>query len=368
MSDLKTKIKVQKIFGHIFIFGFVLSVMLPHLVHAQNDDLKLEIDKIIKFDTDLSFKKIPGFIIGIIDVDKTYTYSYGSSEPQTSKQLDDLDIFELGSCTKVITSFLFLKLFEQNICQPSDPVNKYIPQEYQNHRLNHLTIQDLLDHQSNIPLRPKTLAKKDRLLNNPYAFFSKHDLLMYYKNYLPTDNKNNYSHTNYALLEIIAEQASNQEFEQIMQKLVLDPIGMTQTFVDFPEDKQVHTQGYSRGNSKVDPWDFSSFSASEGIKSNLIDLMKFTNHVMNYPKFSTQITQKDGLTHRHYIHEGWHYFIKNKLEILTHFGKTAGHSAFIGMIPSMNKAVVILGNSSYGTEDLGILILRLISYNWNTYH
>ena len=62
---------------------------------------------------------------------------------------------------------------------------------------------------------------------------------------------------------------------------------------------------------------------------------------------------------------GWHGIkINKKTKALINNGNTSGHSAFIGMVPENRTAVVVLSNSAFGTKDLGLLILRMINYNW----
>lgn len=61
---------------------------------------------------------------------------------------------------------------------------------------------------------------------------------------------------------------------------------------------------------------------------------------------------------------GWHNINKNHFNIVMHTGMTSGHSAFVGMVRETKTAVVIFANSSLGTQDLGLQILRLINYNW----
>ena len=61
---------------------------------------------------------------------------------------------------------------------------------------------------------------------------------------------------------------------------------------------------------------------------------------------------------------GWHLINMNQFNIVTHSGKTSGHSAFVGMVRETKTAVIVLANSSLGTEDLGMQILRMINFNW----
>jgi CubicO group peptidase (beta-lactamase class C family) len=124
---------------------------------------------------------------------------------------------------------------------------------------------------------------------------------------------------------------------------------------------------------KVKPWSFASFSASEGIKSTAEDLSNFIrlNLGLEYPTLynsvesQLQIAEKTNYNDKIMMANGWHVVDQGKkYNIYTHTGKTSGHTSFLAFVKETNTGVVILSNSSWGVEDLGFLILRMINYNW----
>jgi CubicO group peptidase (beta-lactamase class C family) len=129
----------------------------------------------------------------------------------------------------------------------------------------------------------------------------------------------------------------------------------------------VISPGRDRSLASVEPWHFPSFAASEGIKSTAEDLIKYISSIfysqttnremlsLNIPTFNSKLAYSNG----------WHIMKINKnFKAYISTGNTSGHSSFIGMIPETRTGVVILTNSPYGTKDLGLLVLRLINYNW----
>jgi CubicO group peptidase (beta-lactamase class C family) len=353
----------------IFIFFWVLSLALQ----AQHKEVYEEVNKIIKFDSDITYDLTPGFIVGIIDNDSTYFLSFGN-EVGSKNPLNKDHIFELGSITKSFTAAIVCLLEKDKIISRNDLVNQYLPIDFQNPRLKKLTIGDLIDHKSPFPKRPYYFGEKEEDPQNPYEFYTKNDLLKFYSRYVPDKQKEfNYSHINYALLEIVIESATNLEYEELLKKFLFDPLEMENSFVHFKEKKQnVVTIGVDRTTENTKPWTFSSFAGSEGIKTTASDLIHYLRAFMaasstaldkNLPELTTY--NNVSFNSKLFTSMGWHVLKinKNNRAILSN-GGTNGHSAFIGMVPENKTGVVVLSNSSFGTKDLGLLILRMINYNW----
>lgn len=357
----------------IFIFLLLQSFLVLDCKSQDAAYLKIEIDKIIRFDTDIDFEEVPGFVIGILEGDSTYYFSYGKKKDEKkSLPPDQFDIFETGSITKLYTARILKILEEENIISLSQKINDFIPAPFANPRLDHLVISDLINHKSGLPLRPHFFGKKEKEFQNPYASYTREDLLSFYRDYIPEKDGFVYAHTNYALLELIIEQATGMDYDDVFKKYITTPLGLQHTFIDFPEQKEnLITPGYDRTASVVKPWSFSSFRASEGVKTSVEDAITFLSYFMKQtennsdPKLSmSQQTLIPGLNEHLFIENGWHMLhIKDK-KIGIHTGRTSGHSCFVGIVQESKTAVVIFSNSWMGTGDLGLQILRMINQNW----
>ncbi|NNF34842.1 MAG: beta-lactamase family protein [Saprospiraceae bacterium] len=359
----------------IKFYTVIVIFFLTGNICAQADNLKNEINKIIEYDTDINFEKTPGFIVAVVDGDSTFYTSFGHRSRDEPESIERNHLFEIGSTSKVFTSLLIFKYLEEGQFSIKDKVNDLLPQDYINPRLEQLTLYDLINHISGFPRIPEFFGKKQKNTLDPYAYFSKEDLLLYYRDYVPRRNndKFNYSHVNYALLEIILEEYSGMTFHDLMKQQIFDPLDMKNSFVDFSEDRSI-TPGYNRAMRKVKPWSFASFSASEGIKSTAEDLSNFVrlNLGLKYPTLynsvesQLQIVEKTNYNDKIMMANGWHVVDQGKkYNIYTHTGKTSGHTSFLAFVKETKTGVVILSNSSWGVEDLGFLILRMINYNWN---
>ncbi len=355
----------------------LFGLLIVSIGFSQVDELKKEIEKIILHDTEIELEKTPGFVIGVIDQDSTFFLDFGTAEKSMSRRLDKHSIFEIGSCTKVFTAALVDVLIQNGLLQQNTKVNDLIDPNFINPRLSDLTIEDLIMHTSGLPKRPQFFGKKEKSPKDPYANYSKNDLLKFYSEYVP-DKKYKagyrYAHTNYALIELVLEEKFEKEFEHILRIHLFDPLEMNRTFMSWSEERLTTiTPGYGRNEQKSSPWSFKSFGASEGLKSNLEELCFFVRANMGisftpmdqqlsnmlHPKIKTKYNKKIKAA------KGWHIVDHgSKYNIVMHSGTTSGHKAIMAFIKETQTGVVLLSNSSLGTEDLGILILRMINHNW----
>ncbi len=355
-------------------YSIIFIILAVQGMYAQrNDDVKKEINQIIKYDTEIDFKNTPGFIVGIIDGDSTYFIPFGRGVKGEETTLNSTDVFEVGSLSKTITSSLIAALDHNGTLSRYDLINNLLPEDYRNPRLENLKVIDLINHQSGFPKIPKHMGSLQKSIQDPYNHFSKADLLTYYAHYVPqvSETEFSYSHTNYALLEIILEEVTGSTYDDLIRNYLFSKLGMDHSFVTFKERKEI-VQGYNRAQRKVDPWNFPSFAGAEGVKSSAQDLIEYikgqigisgTEMDQVLPEYLV-IEGPTSYNDKISIGNGWHILEQGKYPIWTHTGTTSGHSAFLAFIKETKTGVVILSNSSFGTKDLGFLILRMINYNW----
>ena len=210
------------------------------------DDIKKEINQIIRYDTDLDFKNTPGFIVGILDGDSTYYISFGERSRSEKESLRKDDIFEIGSISKVITSSMVALLEQQGKIERNQAINDLLPDSKKNPRLENLTIKDLLNHQSGFPKVPRHMGSSQKVIQDPYQHYNKEDLLDYYTHYVSDKKKRafSYSHTGYALLEILLETAMSKAYDDLARVHIFEPLEMKNSFITFKEKVEI-VQGYN---------------------------------------------------------------------------------------------------------------------------
>jgi len=356
-----------------FCLFFCLLFSGYTIAQHQHEGLEKEILKIISYNSYFDKELTPGFIITVVEGNTSSYFPYGSVNKETADSLSAKDIFEIGSCTKPFTALTVIDAVEKGKFLLTDKVNSFLPSAYQNPSLADLSVEDLLLHRYPFPKRPSNFGLKEKETNNPYKYYTKEDLLRYYSKLsdLKLEEKSSYSHINYALLEVILEQIYQKNFGQILEEAIFRPSLMEQSFIA-STTKDI-TQGYNKKGYKSKPWSYSAFSGSEGMKTSSEDLSKFFEHLFYNKEWPLKDPIKIQLSKKvesiyndqFYTGYGWQIINQKKAhDIYAMTGATDGHSTFIAFVPETATAVIILSNSSSGTRDLGMSILRMINYNW----
>ena len=354
-------------FSFLFIFS---TIILQAQIKAQ---LIKEIDKILYYDIHVDYEKVPGFVIGIILEDSTYVLSYGNVSKLENKKPDGNTIFEIGDITKVFTASIIAQMVNEGLLKYDAPFDSYIGETEKNLYSHNITVADLLSHISGLPKMPFGFGLKEKASNNPYANYTKKDLIAFYKEYIFDDKpkrKYLFSNVNYALLEILIERISNKTYAEVLQERLFDPLQMTDTKLQLSKEQNKRlAKGYNLGGNEIAPWEYQSFEAAVGLKSTVNDMLAFTAKQLegdknnyselHHPALKTEIDK------RTWIGKGWH-ILKNKkyYDLVAHSGTTSGHRAFVGFIKETKTAVVILSNSKMGMNSLGYSVLKMINNHW----
>ncbi len=351
------------------------------------EKLEEEIGKIIFYDTEISFKNTPAYLIGVQLGDSSFVFPYGNiSKTQGAPQSDQL--FEIGGLTKSFTALIAGILMNEGRLHPDSSLNHYLPAHFRNPTAGAVSILDLVQHTTGLPRLPDGIGLKEKDPANPFGHYTKNDLLNYYLevdfNLIKTNTKPSrrrskkqykYSHTNYALLEIALELAADQTYEQLLTKYIFQPCDMQQSGVhDFTtENRNRIVRGYSLGGQPTPPWQMRSFAGSEGIKSSMDDLLKYmraslknkTHQLGPVLAHNQQPLVATDMAKHIFGGNGWHVITnKNYYDVIMHAGSTTGYRSFMGFVSESETGVVILANSPHSMNGLGLLILRMINNNW----
>jgi len=151
----------------------------------------------------------------------SWTGASGISHENTPVSPDML--FNIASVGKNFLATLVLKLCEERVLRLDDPLHKWLP-DYPNID-NRITVHQLLNHTSGIfdfvnsiefekPLSHSIILKE--MISEPY--------------FQPGKGWH-YSTTNYILLHIIAEKATQSSVTQLVQERFIEPLGLSHTVI-----------------------------------------------------------------------------------------------------------------------------------------
>ena len=361
------------------LISFSLSAQLK-------GQLEKEIGKIIYYDTEITFKATPAYLIGVQLGDSSYVFPYGYTSKTNGSVPQSDHLFEIGGLSKSFTALLSAILMNEGLIHPDSSINFYLPKQFQNPTAGQVTVLDLVQHTTELPRLPMGIGLKEIDPSNPFGHYTKHDLLTYYsevdfglirsKSFKKNQKKQyKYSHTNYGILEVILEQVSDQTYEQLLRTYIFQPCGMDQSGVhDFTtENRNKIVNGYTLGGQPTAPWQMRSFAGSEGIKSSMDDLLKYmraslknkTHRLGPILAHNQKPFVKTDMAKHIYGGNGWHVITnKNYHDVVMHAGSTTGYRSFMGFVSESETGVIILANSPHSMNGLGLLILRMINNNW----
>ena len=140
-------------------------------------------------------------------------------------------LFQIGSNTKEFTAALILKLEAAGKLKLDDTIGKWLPQYP---AWKDVTIRSLLQMTSPIPNYSETVAIGEIQVADIHHQFSAKDLIGFVDpgagHHFPPASGWFYSNTNYILAGLIIEAASGMNYEQALTTMILEPLGLNETF------------------------------------------------------------------------------------------------------------------------------------------
>ncbi|NND04875.1 MAG: beta-lactamase family protein [Saprospiraceae bacterium] len=374
MAYLARKINDCNLYVIVTLSIIVALLSSSRALCQSTDRLRTQLEKIIRYDTKISHDQIPGFLLGIIDEDTIFIEAFGHADADGTKELSTHSIFQLGGLTKTFTALLVQVMHDRDLIDLDKPINPYLPSSFRNPTLKDLTLRELLTHTSGLQTLPNNFGINQDPRNR-YQAYTKDSLLSYYRDVsVPTKRRGKYlhAHTNYALCEVVLEASTGTPFDELIHEYILKPVDMSATSCRISLDSHPFTPGFDRARQAVEPWKFTSFTASEGLHSSMQDLCHFLRTMLNgehqlcrsFQKLLPK-HQKINRSRRTFIATGWHLMQhKRKDAIYLHSGKTNGHAASIHFVQDTKTGVVVLTNSPGKLDGLALLVLRMINHNW----
>ncbi len=234
-------------------------------------------------------KGLPGIAVLIEDENGVWLGAAGKSDIANSIDFKPCTVSKVASITKMMFATAVMQLREQGKVNLNDKIDKWLDKEIIEKVANadKATILDLMRHSSGIY---DIITDSDfylAVLNNPNKKWSGKDLIKFAYNkpstfsYVENATKGDYSNTNTLLLSLCIEKIMNRPHNEIFHELVIDKLGLTNTYYHHHDDLPKYTaQGYydlyNNGTIvNVSNLVTGSGNGYGGIYSNVLDLHKF---------------------------------------------------------------------------------------------
>jgi CubicO group peptidase (beta-lactamase class C family) len=240
----------------------------------------------------------------------------------------------------------------------SDPVEKYLPKTVHVPAFGtkKITLLSLATQHSGLPRLPANL---DPSVADPYATYTVEKLYAFLNSYKLTRAPGatfEYSNLGVGLLGIALANRAHLSYEALLQRRVLQPLGMTSTTtLRTPETIAKLAIGHDADGNAAHYWNFSAIAPAGAIVSSVDDMLKYLDCNLGHGPLAkaclfAQMPRADFPGH----HIGLVWWIDDKTGIIEHGGDTYAFHAGVAIAPDRRAAAVALTNGGAGAEDVAL--------------
>lgn len=226
------------------------------------------------------------------------TIVFGEASRDSHQPVDDATAYNWASITKTLTAIAILQLRDRGKLSLDDPAVRYIPELRQVHdefgAVDAITIRHLLTHSAGFrnptwpwdcddarncdwqPFEPTKWAQVAAMLPYTHVAFA-------------PGSRWSYSNLGYVFLGQIIERLSGDDFEVYIDKNILKPLGMTNSYFDVsPYFLERHVSAsYLRAGAKLTPqpfnFDTGITTSNSGLKAPVTDMAKYLRFLVGDP-------------------------------------------------------------------------------------
>lgn len=129
-------------------------------------------------------------------------------------------------------------------------------------------------------------------------------------------------------------------------------------------------QGHGLDGRPQPPWNTNALKPALGLRSTLNDLMTFVRILFDGYERNTRRHRPGNLKKElrslskigaYKVVDGWFVIRAGNSLVYYHNGRTGGHHVSVAFIPHKRKGVIIISNGAMGSNDLSLLILRMVN-------
>lgn len=343
--------------------GLYLCFAFPQLGLAQGKKKALSQRIILQIDSLLQpydSAGSPGAALLVYEKGKViYANGYGIKNKNTGERVTTGTCFRLASLTKQFTAMCILQLYQKGKIALDSPAHRYLDSlpAY----TNSITIRQLLTHTSGLvdyeDLIPASQTRQVLDIDCLRLMYSANQL------YFEPGTQYRYSNTGYALLALIVQKLSGEDFASYLRKHIFLPLGMQQTVA--LEEGRTGVSNRAMGHSRsANGWELTDQSLTSavlgdgGIYTNVLDYAKWINALFAFRLIPASVQQlawqraalKNGTPVNYGF--GWHIDDIRGKAYPHHSGSSIGFRNHILLFPEQQRAIVLLTNRNEGNPFL----------------
>lgn len=328
------------------VLALGLSAILPGGVPAGS------IDDVI--DREMPASAVPGLAYAVVTDGKVSTVgARGVARKGGDTQVTPDTPFLTGSVSKSFTALAVMQLVEAGRIDLDAALGGYL-ENFSGRPAGAITIRQLLSHTSGYSTWQGNLSHTDQS-GRPDELARRVDQLATVTPDHAPGQGWEYSNTNYEILGRIVEVVSGQDFQSYLTDHILEPVGMTDSFVS---DGQVHpamATGHRPWFGSKTPLPDNATSRGTapqgGIVASARDLARYLAMMMNGQDDIVSAGSKAAMMRpasavSPFYGFGW--FIDAENGTVWHTGTSPGFESTVTMLPGKDSAAVVLVNGGSG--------------------
>jgi CubicO group peptidase (beta-lactamase class C family) len=300
----------------------------------------------------------PGMAVAVIhDQTPLWLHSYGQADVAAGAAVTENTQFRVASITKLFTAVAIMQLRDAGLLNLDDPVQKHLT-TFHLAGVPHptVTIRELLLHLGGLPREPLGTSWQDRVMPSRDQLMADLDRQ---EPAIPPETLWKYSNLGYAILGQLVKAVSDERFEDYVLRHIAQPLGMTHTLVNPPEDLKgiAVGYGYRQAEGTREPRAFMRMGGmfgAAGLISTAADLGRFAAFFLSdAPSEVLTVESRREMLRVQAIFPDWSggqglgfetRRVGNQSRI-GHAGRGAGYAGRLDIDPVSKLAVIVLINA-----------------------
>jgi CubicO group peptidase (beta-lactamase class C family) len=314
-----------------------------------------------------SAHSVPGAAIGILRDGRSTCAHHGTADATTGEPIGPESRFSAGSLTKSMVATVIARLAGESRLSFDDSVANHVPELHDAQWAQRATIKDLLANRSRLPLSMTTefgfSARRetdDEAISRLVA-----DLA---KDATPIADIWSYSNAGWSVLGRIIETVAGAPWENAMQRLLFEPLGMTATGPTSHSRVSGHETGPA-GPVPVAPLTSRAYGpAGAGLASSASDLLRFAAWNLEDPTLASLRTPDATVCIHGWFDSwclGWARFDWPGGPVWGWDGLVNGERSVLRLLPQHKAAVVLMTNSGTGRAMYRSLFAELMEVHFD---
>jgi len=347
-----------------------LFLIFPALSSAQRMDVRGRVALIEKaVAEEMEKNSVPGLAVAIaLDGKIVYAKGFGFSDLENQVPFTAQTVSRIGSVSKSFTALAVMQLVEQGKINLDAEVQTYVPTFPK--KQAPITVRQLLCHQGGI-----RHYKGNEMLSNVRYADVESSLAIFKDDPLVNEPGEKYSYTTYGynLLSRLVETASGERFTDYVQRHIIEPLAMKQTYFDdrfkiIPRRAHFYTRADKNSPvTNVPQVDQSNKWGGGGLLSTVEDLIKYAagydgdrlaKRDTIAQMFTSQKTRDGNPTAYGF---GWTIATDQGKRRVEHSGGSVGATAILTKYPEQGLIIAALVNCDhYGAPQIKTRIAKIL--------